>query len=582
MSNEEMKNPVVDKLNKMESQRYLNVSNASFKDILRKECQVYVCGESYLAKRFDQINYRFCGEEEATQILIDNLYALLRFRYFIKETDETEKKVKDVVDSFKVNLKTTLMKVSFDSRDNCQLMREIPDTAVAFKNGVYDFKENRFILKYTVIEMEKLNNRMYLYDPKVAILWYLNYDFEPLEGISINEMNLEDFISIYKELDKTEKNECFELYYNMSHDEANKFSLQKAIHLSEIMGFTICRSFVQKIGFMIGSGQNGKNALFDGCFSGYALPKPAVEDLETIEEDRFITGSLENHYQNIFLETNAMKHKKSKMIKQLTGSMEQDIEPKGVTKYHGMINCKFLFAGNDQDEIKFSDTTKGFLRRMNMIELFYTWDSEGRYLQKGDYYNTSFNGDLRELKGNINNAYMFVYLAMFGIKSATKDFTEGFEFTYNDWKQKYADVDIEMKERLEDITISDIIKYINNSVREKLPIDDIFYGETIEKSGRRSKLFKSSDFAETHDINDMTFEGMRNMLENVEESSDFFINHNVYIKIDCLKEISKNQSTKTQFTKNIKKAYPKCSLETLGANKPYVKITFINDNLKIA
>lgn len=568
-------------LKKVESQKYLNCSNAVFKDVLRKECQVYVCGESYLGKRFDQINYRFCGEEEAQEILIDNLYALLRFKYFSYENDETEKKIKEVVESFKVNLKTTLMKVSFDEKDSCHVMKQIPDTAVAFKNGVYDFKENKWLCKYTIIEMEKLNNRMYLYDPDLAILWYMNYDFVPFESISINEMELEEFLNIYKEIDKVQKNNCFELFYNMSHDENDRFSIEKATHLSEIMGFIICRSFIQKIGFMIGSGQNGKNALFDGCFSGYVLPKPAVEDLETIEEDRFITGSLENHYQNIFLETNAMKHKKSKMIKQLTGSMEQDIEPKGVTKYHGMINCKFLFAGNDQDEIKFSDTTKGFLRRMNMIELFYTWDSEGRYLQKGDYYNTSFNGDLRELKNDVNNAYMFIYLAMFGIKSATKNFSEGFEFTYNDWKQKYADVDIEMKERVEDITISDLIKFINYCTKEKLPVEDILYGENIESSGRRVKLFKSSDFAETHDVNDMCMKGLIKMLENVEESSDFFINHNVYIKLDSLKDMCKNQSTKTQFTKNIKRAYPKCSLENLSTNKPYVKITFINDNMKV-
>ena len=56
---------------------------------------------------------------------------------------------------------------------------------------------------------------------------------------------------------------------------------------------------------LIGSGQNGKNSLFDGCFSNRVIPRPAANDLDAIEGDRFITGALENKAHNIFLETSA-------------------------------------------------------------------------------------------------------------------------------------------------------------------------------------------------------------------------------------------------------------------------------------
>ena len=62
----------------------MKLSLSDWRPLLSKECQVYVFNEAYLAKRFDQINYKFVGKNEAKEILIDNLYALLRFKYFPK------------------------------------------------------------------------------------------------------------------------------------------------------------------------------------------------------------------------------------------------------------------------------------------------------------------------------------------------------------------------------------------------------------------------------------------------------------------------------------------------------------------
>ena len=92
----------------------MKLSLSEWRPLLSKECQVYVFNESYLAKRFDQINFKFCGKNEAKEILIDNLYALLRFKYFTKPSEETDERIRDIVASFSANLKTTLKKVSFD------------------------------------------------------------------------------------------------------------------------------------------------------------------------------------------------------------------------------------------------------------------------------------------------------------------------------------------------------------------------------------------------------------------------------------------------------------------------------------
>ena len=76
--------------------------------------------------------------------------------------------------------------------------------------------------------------------------------------------------------------------------------------------------------------------------------------------------------------------------------MYQSVEHKGLNRYSSIINCKYIFAGNDQDNIKFSDNTTGFRRRINVFEIFYQWDSQKRFMKKGDYYDSQFTDDLRE------------------------------------------------------------------------------------------------------------------------------------------------------------------------------------------
>ena len=144
---------IKDVIKKVDTSTLLERELTDWRPILTEECQVYVYDENYLAKRFDQINYKFCGKDEAKEILVDNLYAILRFKYFPYSSDETDSKINDIIKSFTANLKTSLKKVSFDMDADCEKINTIPKNCIAFRNGVFDFKKNDWLFKYDIILM---------------------------------------------------------------------------------------------------------------------------------------------------------------------------------------------------------------------------------------------------------------------------------------------------------------------------------------------------------------------------------------------------------------------------------------------
>ena len=136
-----------------------------------------------------------------------------------------------------------------------------------------------------------------------------------------------------KEMTKIERNYCFELMYNISHDAEDKFSLKRFSHLCQILGYTLNISFLQHFVIFVGSGQNGKNSLMDGCFTHRVIPSPTSNSIESFETDKFISGALENRAHNIYLETSQKTREfDSQVLKNITGSMYQTIECKGIQK----------------------------------------------------------------------------------------------------------------------------------------------------------------------------------------------------------------------------------------------------------
>ena len=551
---------------KVDTKNLLDKDLYEWRNILANECQVFVCGENYLAKKFDQINYRFCALDEAKEILIDNLYALLRYKYFTVPSVETDKYIFEVVKNFTLNLKSTLKKVSFDNDSNAIQVYSLPSYCCAFKNGVYDFKNNEWLFKYEKVSISALNNVIYLYPVECPVLWYININFDPLP-FALSDVSLSELLEVLKEVPN---NYCAQLMYNIAHDQENKFDLERFTHLCEIIGFTLLRDFSQYFVMLIGSGGNGKNSLLDGCFTSFVNPRPVNNDLNEIENDKFITGALENRYHNIYLESDAKVYTKSTNLKNLTGSMYQTIQPKGVNKYPGIINCKFIFSGNDQDKIKFEDTTDGFRRRINLYEIYYKWDSEKSFLKKGDYYDTTFSEDLRELKKDDINVISYIYFGMKGIEIATGDFDHSFKFTKNDWKQKYAEIDVETKEALENITIDKIVSYIRECSKEDLKT--LFF-DTKNRRLYQSPLYKSNGF-----------EGMEDLeafLTNDESRISYFSNDDIFVSLKMLQKLSGILKSSTAFTQSIKKIYNLQDWEFNYGNKPYLRCSFEGNKLVV-
>lgn len=541
--------------------------------VLAADCQVFVCGHGFLAKRIDEINYSFCEAQEAKQILVDNIHMLLRYKYFVVASDDILTRISQIVSAMTSNIKSTLRAVTFDKDvanvGITKLVQYLPDGCIAFANGVYDFRNDNWFFKYDIITAKAISNSIYSYDERYIIQWYLNFNFEPLP-ISIKDTNIEDVLEIFKSLDKDQQNYCFELMYNIAHDSSHVFSIDKFMHLCEILGYTCLNSFCQSFVLLIGAGQNGKNSLFDGCFTNRVVPRPASIDFDTIENDKFVTGSLENKSHNIFLETSAKKYTESKMIKALTGSMYQSIESKGISRYSGIINCKYIFAGNDKELIKFADTTTGFLRRINMLEIFYTWDADKHFLKRGDYYDTSFSDALTELKDDVIHTITFVYLAMMGIAHATKNFTSYFKFTKNEWSYEYADVDMDMKSKLQNILIDKLIEFIDKSDENKNLFESSVFTTDNNRVCKSSAakllgLYSAKDFVINNrdDIN----------LGNLGATKQFFNDNDVYVSLRFLQKFLGDISSPMSFTQQVKKMFGITIIPFTYGNKPHVRLT---------
>jgi len=559
--------------NKVSTSLHTDTSLSEWRKILARECGVYVYNETYIAKRFDHIQYAFHGKDVAKEILVDNLYALLRFKYFTAHSDETDKRISEIVSSFTANLKTSLLRASFTWEANKLLhqIKLIPNSCIAFRNGVFDFLKNDWLFRYEEIIMKDNTNIIYTYDSSYVIMWYIDIDFVPFD-INISEVPLEDFVDIMKIItdDKNTRNYAFELMYNMSFDTANNFSFNRFSHLCEILGYSILQQFTQNFVLLMGNGQNGKNSLFDGCLTPFLVPKSAANSLDALENDRFITGALENRYHNIFLETDAKTYTQSTMLKALTGSMYQTIESKGENKYTSMLNCKYIFAGNDQDKIKFSDTTVGFRRRINVFEVWYRWDRDGEYLKKGNYYEVDFSSDLREFKRDISNTIIFVYFGMYGLLKATNNFESDFAFSYNEWKQNFADINHELKSQISAVTLTDIASYANRNKENTNECKPLIYSE----DGQR--LYRSTQYYKIYE--DTTY---KKMLENLTKENFIEVveENNIFINIPILKKILGNLQTSISFTQEIKKIFNIKEFKSFYNNQSYLECTLNGDKL---
>lgn len=584
-----------------DSQEAMHRSMVEWQQILAPECGVYNTKYGYLVREFDNVAYEYIGNDdnEARRYAQHNLVALLRYKYFKVITDESQTQIDKIVKWFCANIYNNICYVTIDKDDPIkQSLRldTLPSSAVAFANGIYDFKENKFILKYERIRIPSIANTMVMYN-KYLILWYFNYDFEPLD-VDINTVSFEDFCKSLKAAEPTKANLTWQLFSNMSHDKLDQITPQRMIHLSEILGYTIMAPLVQSFVILIGSGQNGKNSIYDGAFSAFVSPAPGQESLDSIETDRFIGGTLRGLSHNICLETVPGVKRSSDQLKKLTGSGEFATEEKGKTKTTIPMNCKFIFSGNDQNNIKFSDRSHGFDRRCNLFELYYRWSADHSFMNNNpDYYPCDFT--LRDISDHVENNKIFVYLGMYGIKSATRNFTRDFTFTYNEWNESYTDTNYDILEFFSNeltpemlfrswnnasMPISDRIQECAFCIQDRAAITGYSRLQTSKIIEREFGKMKWQDlaikFKQYNTLVDYDSDGNEIVAQEL-AGVTFFSSNPLYVSLEFLREIFKSakpnfNKSNYDFNEDFRKALHISNTARLAFNKAYVKIRMFN------
>lgn len=605
---------IVDKVTALtDTQEAMNRSFTEWMQILAPECGVYNTKYGYLAKECDDIAYKYIGRDDdsAKDIVRHNLTAILRYKYFKTLDDTVHKRIREIVQWFCADVYNNIcyMTINRDDPVRGSLRRDtIPASAVAFANGVYDFKENRWLIKYERIKVPDIKNTIILY-PKYAVMWYFNYDFEPYD-FSIEDVSFEEFCSAMKGVPAGDENLTWQLFYNMTHDAGHKESARRRQHFAEILGYTLMAPFVQAFVILVGTGHNGKNSIFDGAFSNFVIPAPGQESFDNIENDKFIGGTLKGLSHNISLETKPGVYKTSDQLKKLTGSDEFASEDKGKRKETIPLNCRFIFSANDQNNLKFGDHTTGFERRCNLFEIYYHWDKNHEYLNMAsDYYKTEFQLD--DIRRYTNNNKLFVYLGMYGIMSATQNFTKEFSFTYNEWSETYSDKDLEVESFFRnELTAEDLFKRwndpcmnVSNSVhQEAFMIED----NSGAVKGGATKLISSNDvqsfcpcntwqelakqFKSFDTLTDYDADG--NEIHAIEMKGITFLrDHDLYVSLEYLRSLMKIaqpyavKDNGYKFNEIFRKALNIRKTLRLAQNKAYVrirlrgtKVDFLNEN----
>lgn len=576
--------------------------------ILASEVCVYRMGAQYIAKRFNSISYILCSKKTAEDIARENVDALLKLKYFPNMADEEYDRVKDIKSYFMDEISTSLLDVKLgnDSDMSAMQMNELPDGSIAFTNGVFDFRNNRWLFKYEKFKRESMLNgilqtkEVITYNPTWYIAWNFNRDFMPKKIVmnedneidvaddenptddSISPMNLdfETYIGLLKELDRKRPNKFFELFYNMAHDENEKFSMSKAKHLAEILGYLCLRSFAEYFVFFIGDGGNGKDTLFESFFKGRLEPAPTTNSLSMIEDNQFIAGSLAKTPMNFCSECEQGVVKKSESIKKYTGSPIQSIEEKGVDIYTGYMNCKFVFSANNKEQVKFKDDSAGFRRRMNMYELYFQYDSDKSFMKRGDYYDTSyiFKEEFRDRESD--SMWSFYYMAMMGIKMGSSNFTKLFEFRdeeghkLNDYSITYVDIDSKVQDGLVRFTYDNLRRYYAVSNDNEL---------IFTEDGKKLTTDRDFDFFYGEDL--PRHEAIKVMLDDTgnddNPGSGYLNNHRVFLKMNAIAKIASIDVSSASMTSNIKKMYRNCIIRKLSHNVSYILVDMAHCGLEI-
>lgn len=627
----------------------LKRSDYEWRSILAKDiCVFKTSSGKYVYREYDKISYSKCINFEKTLIpaIKRNVEMLLRYKYFndvyINDNilsnpellNELDKRMLEINKSFTNFLESSINKVDIieftdESNSESSTLKKLPDYAIAFNDGVYDFKHNDWLFKYNKIKTRSITGddtgTIIEYENKSYIIgWHINVNWGDLIDVynsimqtlgykSICDVDIKklfDFfrsenmfdINTYNKKGKRIPNYAitFALINNMSHNEGHFLSEDKLIHLCQIMGYSLKNSFDSHFIYFIGSGGNGKDSLITGSFLKFLDDDSYTTiSIADINNDKFATSNLVDSHINVYMEnstTNAVI-KELQVLKALTGGNSVTVEAKGQQKIKVDINARIISAANNKDDLKFSDSSDGLIRRINMCEIFYTWDSEGKYLNKGDkdFYNVNYSEDFYEIRNDKSNLLTYIMFGMAGLSSATNKFTSRkIRFIANDWSSKYIDLDMEVRDLIDNLTLKDLYEISFNPKYKDLlngfACDTSIYHNYLSSNQARSRsefLNKNDYYLSIFGKNEFIYNVIKEYVDPEDDDKEDwamkFFNEFIdfYIPVELIQGCVDNTDKVSDFVKLLKK-YFKGNIIRVERNreKRYViKVRIINDSI---
>lgn len=539
---------------------YLNMKLDAWKMKLAYECNVFVLGKRYLARRYDKINFSIVSESEARTILVDNVNALLKYKYLTITSDESRKKIEEITKVMKSNIKTNLIKVG--DKANGFNLHELPNGCIAFKNGVYDFKNNNWLFTYDTIDIPSLHDKIIFYNGYM-IKWYFNIDFKPFD-FSIMEKPFNVFL---KEQRRTKDiSSVMKVFCNYAHNNADKLSMEKAVHLSEVMGHLVQQKFTNNVCFVNMNSQHS-HILLDKFFTPYIVPKPSDFTLSYIERNKIAKDYLQQHSQNISYEYGDYATGRLSVITELTNDEMQNIDKQYKESDIQPINNHMLFCIGKNGDLNVSEDSP-MLDRLNIFDLNYRFSYHNQYLKTNDCYY-----DMRNLSITLNDIIIFIYISMYGLRSATRDFTRDFKFTYNDFTGILSQKVNTLGEQLKNIKMDDFLQKIALDEDLKVVLYDTKYIE---------RLFRSESMHAFYKRKWTNVSNLKTMLQTPRYYNAFFANKKeVFIRINFIYDYLGYTTSRKEFTRMIRKLYPTSDMRKIDNNRMYIRAYFENGLLKI-
>ena len=128
-----------------------------------------------------------------------------------------------------------------------------------------------------------------------------------------------------------------------------------------------------------------------------------------------------------------------------------------------------------------------------------------------------------------------------------------------------------MKDKLDSISRETLVDYF------ALP-KNYEEGKTLFFDMLKSRLYSSKSML---NLGYKTYDDMISMINDEESFVSYFAEHDVYVSVRILQQLIHDLTPATTFTQSLKKTYMIPRFEMLNSNKPYVKVTFMNNRLKI-